>query len=119
MKSIGTLVRDISGVDIPCDLGPIGKRMRNSSQSPDAKSKGNSPVKLPQGLKNIKAENSDGRRAKAYTEAKKNAPILGIHSLKTAFEENKNKFCTTVGQDSVRDMEQHFICERKFKEIRA
>ena len=89
MKSIRQLVEDISGVDIPLH-SPSKKR--NPSQSPDAKSKSNSPIKLPQGLKNVKAENSGGRRAKDYADSKKNAPILGIHSLKTAFEENKNKF---------------------------
>ena len=40
-----------------------------------------------------------------YVEGSKNKPILGLHDLNTTFKINKGKFCTSVGRDSVKDME--------------
>lgn len=116
VKSIGTLVRDISGVDIGEGFSPA---KRGTSNSPDGKSKAVSPSKGVQNVKDMKAAASNGTRAKEYANKKKNEPILGDHNLKLVFETNKNKFCTTMGKESARDMDQFFNCERKIKEVKA
>jgi hypothetical protein len=54
-----------------------------------------------------------GEAGRAFLIAKKNEPVMGLHDLETTLKMNANKFCTSVGTQSTRDLEQVLEVERR------
>jgi hypothetical protein len=60
-----------------------------------------------------KPATSNGETGRAYLIAKTNEPVMGLHDLDTTLKMNANKFCTSIGTESTRDLEQSLEVERK------
>ena len=112
------MVRDFSGVDIDNpDEFQAGKLRRDgSTSSPETRSQASAPSpdgKPKQYGRVKKPSTSNGEAGRAFLLAKSNEPVMGLHDLETTLKMNANKFCTSVGTQSARDLEQVLEVERK------
>ena len=60
-----------------------------------------------------KPSTSNGQAGREFLIAKTNEPVMGLHDLDTTLKMNANKFCTSIGAVSTRDLEQSLEVERK------
>jgi hypothetical protein len=99
------MVRGFSAVDLNETTSP-GQKSGKSSAMSRAKTDGDVDQNNPPGMKGFrKMVPSEGQAAQAFMKSKKDTPVLGLHDLETTMRMNKNKFCTSVGHNSARDLE--------------